>query len=335
MKLAPIFTDNIIFAENKPVRVFGTGEGKAEAFFCGERASAVSNGGKWLLEFSPRPAGGPYELMLSLDGEQKTICNVRIGKVCLVAGQSNAEFTLEESNTPRSDYADDVMLSCFFAARPWCENEPMRMSDGWRNAKKETVGKWSALGYLAGKYIRERASVPVGLVSCFQGASVIESWLPPGHAARFRLPDEKLYPDHFIPEFEFWNRNSVIYETMFKPIAPFSFSGVIWYQGESDASPDEAAIYADELECFIKCVRRDLRDEKLPFAVVQIADCADRIAVNERGWRGIQRAQELYCERDANARLVVSRDICETDCIHPPTKTLLAARIAEALLGMT
>ncbi|MBO7548404.1 MAG: hypothetical protein J6T77_00390, partial [Clostridia bacterium] len=57
-----------------------------------------------------------------------------------------------------------------------------------------------------------------------------------------------------------------------------------------------------------------------------------RIAVNSSGWRGIQRAQELYCERDGNAYLVVSRDICETDCIHPPTKTALAQRIADALL---
>ena len=335
MELAPIFTDNIIFAENRPVRVFGTGEGKAEAFFCGERASAVSDNGKWLIELPPRPAGGPFELTVALNGEQKTLRNVRIGKVYLVAGQSNAEFTLSESNTPRSDYAGDGMLSCFFVAREWCENEPMLMSDGWQNAKEEMVGSWSALGYLTGKYIRERASVPVGLVSCFQGASVIESWLPPEHASRFRLPDDKLYYDHYIPEYAFWNRNSVIYETMLQTIMPFSFSGVIWYQGESDASPDEAAVYADELACFFACVRSGFGDSKLPFAVVQIADCAERLKNNGEGWRGIQRAQRLAAEADEYARLVVSRDISETGFIHPPTKTLLAGRIADALLEMT
>ncbi|MBO4501326.1 MAG: hypothetical protein J5760_03705, partial [Clostridia bacterium] len=123
-----------------------------------------------------------------------------------------------------------------------------------------------------------------------------------------------------------------IYETMLKTIMPFSLSGVIWYQGESDASPGEAAIYAKELECFFSCVRKGFGDNSLRIALVQIADCGERLKNNLEGWRGIQRAQELYCERDPNARLVVSRDICETGFIHPPTKTLLSKRIAEALI---
>ena len=217
--------------------------------------------------------------------------------------------------------------------RPWLGAEPMDTSLGWQTADKNGVGKWSAIGYLTGKYIRERTSRPVGIVSCFQGASVIESWLPPEHAARFRLPDEKLYCDHYIPEFAFWNRNSVIYETMLKTIMPFSRSGVVWYQGESEASPQQAAISAKELECFFTCLRNGFGDNALRVSLVQIADCAERLKNNYEGWRGIQRAQELYCERDPNARIVISRDISETGYIHPPTKTPLSKRIAEALLA--
>jgi len=333
MKLAAVFSDNMVFAENKPVRVFGTGDGVAEISFCGEKARAVSAGGKWLAVFPARPAGGPYELEIVLNGERTLIKNVCVGKVYLVAGQSNAEFTLEESNTPQSLYASDGDLRCFFVERPWCETEPMTTRDGWQTASKEKAGKWSALGYLTGRLARERAKTPVGLVSCFQGASVIESWLPPEDAVCFRLPDEKLYCDHFIPEFAFWNRNSVIYDTMLKDLFPFSFSGVIWYQGESDASPEEAEIYGKELARFFSVLREGFCDASLRIALIQIADCAERLKNNRAGWEGIQNAQKRAAESDENAFLVLSRDICETACIHPPTKTLLAGRIADALLS--
>lgn len=332
MKLAPVFTDNAVFAENKPVYVFGSGEGNICAAFRGDTVSAECKDGKWLVRFPAREAGGPFALTVTDGTETVTLNDVYVGLVYLVAGQSNAEFRLEESNTQESEYVSDAMMRSFFVARPWDENDPVKMSDGWQKAVAGNVGKWSALGYLVARAVRKEKGGCVGFVSCFQGASCIESWLAPEDSTRFRLPDEELYCDHFIPEFAYWNRNSVIYDSMLCTLFPFSFSGVVWYQGESDASPAEAAIYASELESLFDTMRRSFRDKTLRVALVQIADCDERIAVNSSGWRGIQRAQELYCERDGNARLVVSRDICETDCIHPPTKTALAQRIADALL---
>ena len=66
----------------------------------------------------------------------------------------------------------------------------------------------------------------------------------------------------------------------------------------------------------------------LPFLVVQIADYVDR---DGEAWRTIQNAQLKAAEVIPFVKTVISRDVCESDDIHPPTKHILAERIARAL----
>ena len=114
----------------------------------------------------------------------------------------------------------------------------------------------------------------------------------------------------------------------FKKIAPFSVSGIVWYQGESDTSVPEGSVYDIELCELIKVWRRDLRDEDLPFIVIQIADYDER---NDEGWRLVQEAQLRVQNMLPHVKTVVCRDICESDNIHPPTKDGLSLRIVNAL----
>ena len=51
MKLNAIFASNMVFAANKPIRVYGEGEGTAEISFAGKVITAFSNGGFWMVEF--------------------------------------------------------------------------------------------------------------------------------------------------------------------------------------------------------------------------------------------------------------------------------------------
>ena len=326
MKLNAIFSDNAVFAEGKPVRIFGEGDGTATVIFCGKEKTVKSHGGKWMAELPPMTPGGPYELTAVLNGETVTLHNIYVGKTYLLIGQSNAEFRLCESNTDKSEYKTDGLLRNFFVRRPWIENDVLEQT--WATAEEDKVGCWSALGYLVGKKIREERGGAVGVVSCFQGASIIESWLPNEKAERFSLPVEDLHIDHTYPEYVMWNKNGVIYEKMLSQVLPFPFTGVIWYQGESDTTVAEAKIYKDELECLIGTVRKEDKDEKLPFVIVQIADFDLR---RDDGWRGVQDAQEKAAEEIAECYLAVCRDVCESNEIHPPTKSKLAERIAEFL----
>lgn len=90
----------------------------------------------------------------------------------------------------------------------------------------------------------------------------------------------------------------------------------------------EGKVYAAELAALIDIWRRDLKNETLPFIIVQIADFTPRL---DEGWRLVQQAQlDIQSLRDG-VKTVISRDVCETDDIHPKTKQPLALRIAAAL----
>ena len=328
MKLNFLISDNAVFAADKPIRVFGEGNGVVSVRFLGEERTAKACG-KWCAEFPPQKAGGPYEMTVTDGTETVTVKNLYIGRVYLLIGQSNAEFRLVESNTPGKDYESDGLLRGFFVKRPWIENDVL--AEEWKEAEKTGVGLWSALGYLTGRNVRKKSSEPVGVISCFQGASIIESWLPKEKAEGFKLPVQDLHIDHTYPEYVTWNKDGVIYEKMLSRLFPFSLSGVIWYQGESDTTAAEAEIYKDELKCLIDTVREGAKNEKLPFVVVQIADFDPR---DDDGWHAVQNAQQKAVSETPYCALAESRDVCETDAIHPPTKTKLAERIAEEMTGI-
>ena len=328
----PIFTDNIVFAENKPIRVYGTGEGDVTVRFLGADATAVCENGAWIAELPAAPGGGPYEMTISFSGRDVILHNVCVGKVYFFLGQSNVEFRLGESNTPQELYADDPLFRDFFVDRPWNKEDPLRTSDGWIPARRYEVADWSAIGYLTGRLVREAAGCAVGIICCYQGASVIESWLPEPVAKKYRLPGEMLYEDHKFDVFSAFNDDGAIYDNMLSRVARFPATGVVWYQGESDSTVEESAVYPGALSTLFGEIRRLGGDGDLPFVIVQIHDCEYRQQVLPEGWCAMQKAQEKAARDIPRTALVVSRDVCETNAMHPPTKTKLSERIAEALL---
>ncbi len=328
MKLNEIFSDNLVFAKGKPIRIFGTGKGNGEIIFMGETIRVASDSDFWCVEFSPRDYGGPYEIISTLNGETTIIKNVYVGEVLVYCGQSNLQFKLESSTAPKELYETNSLLRLYSPNR--LDNEEFFFpKDGWVMAEKDTVGKWTALGYLASNATQKQKGVAVGVITCYQGASVIESWLPNGELKKhgIDIPIEEKFIDHFVPQYT-WNKNGFLYDFALSQILPFSVSAIIWYQGESDAYGGEAKIYDKELEILISCYRKAFNDENLPFAIVGLADCDERAG---EGWTNIQNAQEKVAKKDRNSVFIVSKDVCETNDIHPPTKHLLAKRICEGL----
>ena len=197
-------------------------------------------------------------------------------------------------------------------------------------AEADTIGEWSAIGYLTGDILSRRKNIAVGVIACYQGASVIESWLPKGLLSQngICLPREALHGDHLAPEFALWKQEGTLYRFALSQVSPFSLTAVAWYQGESDSSEEEGKVYTKELALLAETLRKDFRRADLPMAVICIADFAPR---DDEGWHSIQRAQLQAGETIPYVTAVPCADICEKDNIHPPTKHLLAARLAEVL----
>ena len=324
MKLSEIFSSSMVFAAGKPIRIFGEGSGEATVIFNGISKTVASDGGKWRVDFPAMEYGGPYELIFKTAEDTVNLRDIYVGEVYLFAGQSNMEFHLDESNTPIEAREDSDLLH--YAYIPF---DPQPFS--WQLAKSDTVGKWSALGYLAGRELVKRG-VHVGIVLCAKGATVIESWMPEGSldAIGIKLTDAEKYPDHYSERFGAYNHDGDMYRTKLIRTVPTAFSGVVWYQGESDASEAEGLVYEQELCRMIEVWRELFEDAELPFIVVQIADCLSRIELGP-GWGLIQAAQERISTHYPNVYTVICKDICENFEIHPQTKDKLALRIAESI----
>lgn len=329
MKFSTIFTDHAVLAAHTPIRIYGEGEGDATVSLASHTLEVTAKGGRWCVEFPPMEYGGPYQLTLKTESETVTLRDIYVGEVYLFSGQSNMQFKLKESNTTIEEYESLELLRYFSAERPEA-GDRFTPASGWVVSRADEVGYWSAISYLSARKLVRQKGVAIGAICCAQGASVIESWMPIGTLPErgIEVAPEHKYPDHTHERYGRWNGDGYLYETMLSQVTPYSLNGVVWYQGESDVSVEEGAVYADELRALIDVWRTDFCDRELPFVIVQLAD---HVSKKPRpGWPLIQAAQIKVGESDPHAETVICRDVCETD-IHPVSKFVLSERIAAAI----
>lgn len=321
--LNSIFASNMIMQANMPVRFFGSGSGKVEITFNGIKKEVLADG-DWLIEFQSVSYGGPYDVLVGLDGTYFILKNVYFGDVYLLGGQSNMQFKLHESSEPKENYRGNSNVRLFTVDRMEC-GEHFCSRDGWVELSYETAPYFSAIGYYVGHGLASNER-KIGLIACYQGASVIQSWMPRDVALVPEFKIENRFADH--EWFPIWNDDGVLYDNMIRKILPFCLSGVLWYQGESNASVNEADIYLDMLSALIGAWRRDFKNDGLKFVIIQLADHLDRAGY---AWEKIQ-AEQLRAEMEIpNVHTVICRDVCDNIDIHPKEKDILSKRIVNVL----
>jgi sialate O-acetylesterase len=93
--LARIFSDHAVLQRDQPIAVWGTAGagGKVTVTLGSQTASASADAhGKWKVQLPPQPAGGPYTLKVTSDGQAVSRADILVGDVYLCSGQSNMEF---------------------------------------------------------------------------------------------------------------------------------------------------------------------------------------------------------------------------------------------------
>ena len=328
MKFAEIFRDGMVLQHGKPIRIYGEGEGTILVVFAGNRRGVTAENGRWCAEFDPMEPGGPYTIYATQNDQHMFIRDVWIGEVILCAGQSNMQVRMAEEVTPKDQYISDPMLRLFVSE--WSETAPIKAADGWVKCDAAEVDKWPSISYLLGAELRRELRCAVGIVNCALGTSIIQAWM---HEDRYfgseiELPVEKMHHNIEKPRCE-WNVPGRLYHAMFERLIPYSFAAAVWYQGESNTSDAEAEIYDKMLGVMVENWREVLRDDKLPFTIVQLANYTKY--PNQAAWAGVQAAQLRAAEWIPALTCVKCADICEDDNIHPPTKWKLAHRIYEDL----
>ena len=331
MQLNAIFSSGMVFAKDHPIRIYGTGEGRAEIVFAGIKQQIVSQNGEWFVEFHPMECGGPHELVLTTEGKEIVLNDIYVGEVYLFAGQSNMQFKIKQGQDDPAFCETNEMLRLF---SPRCieDTDFYKPEDGWVKAEKSMAPMWSALAHYTGIQLAKKKNIAIGIIACYQGASVIESWVPKGVLEQngIFVEQKDKGPSHYTEPYCAWNHNGQLYDHMISQVKPFSLTGVVWYQGESDTTVAEAKVYDKELAILIDTWRKDFIDPELPFVIIQIANYDKR---DDEGWHMIQQVQYDIQFTVPHVTTVISADACRSDDVHPPKKYALAQKLANALLN--
>ena len=333
-RLPSIISNHAVLQQSAEVRLWGRGPGSLNVrIVCswdpGDTITAPIGGDcLWEAKVRTPKAGGSYNIEFLCNNKVTKIEDVLLGEVWLCSGQSNMELPTKVGISDDPDVLNNCSnnLIRFFEVVKDFDSYPKGDCGGeWKICDSAAVASFSAVAYFFGRKINTALNVPVGLIGSYWGGTNIGSWCSnevvgndPGLQNNNR--DGVLY----APQ-----ANSIIYNAMIFPLAPYKLTGVIWYQGESNVWPTPES-YGKSFMNMIKDWRK-LFDTDLPFYYVQIAPF--------RGfYPGIYSA---YLREQQETALLISKtgmitigDLVENDVtnIHPRAKAGVGVRLANLAL---
>jgi len=374
VKPSALFSDHMVLQSGMPVPIWGSadpGEKVTVTFLKQKKSVIAGTDGKWMVRLSKLKAGGPFEMTIS--GKNSiTVKDVLVGEVWLGSGQSNMAFTVskqhasyagllnEEQEIAAANYPQIRMFTGKTAKTYAPQSEIVGQ---WLLCSPETVGDFSAVGYLFARDLQKALNVPVGIVTEAYGASTAESWIRRETIAADPLLKPMLdkfdalvafyrqYPnattDDAPPAPQTLNARpgkpgplrdpvqdqhepTVLFNGMINPVIPYAIRGVIWYQGESIVGGKAGAtLYPHVMETLVTDWRGLWGEGNFPFYVVQLA-ALKNVSNNPM----VREAQAAILSLP-NTGMAVTIDIGDPDNVHPKNKEPLGDRLTRIALANT
>ena len=330
------------------------------------RTASPDRFGRWSLYLLAGAAGGPFELTVKASNTialkdvlvgDVWVASGQSNMEMPVEGVKNAKAEIAAANYPK------IRL---FRALNRVAPYPLEdiAAHTWVAATPESVKDFSAAAYFFGRELHKKYGVPVGLIESNWGGTPAEAWtsmtslgadasLMPVFAewgkmmqdqATTLLERERQLKDwgQSVAEAKAegkpapgrpWARNedycwqpSGLFNAMIAPLTRFPIRGAIWYQGESNAGPERAPLYAHLFQTMIQDWRRAWGQGDFPFLFVQIANFKTG---PEAMWPEVRDAQRQTLSL-ANTGMAVTIDIGEATNIHPLNKQDVGLRLALA-----
>lgn len=119
---------------------------------------------------------------------------------------------------------------------------------------------------------------------------------------------------------------TILYNAMIHPVHQTKLTGVIWYQGESNAG--RAHEYSKLFPEMIECWRAEFQNPALPFLFVQLANFEPEPELpGNSDWAELRESQEKTLKLP-NTGMAVTIDIGEAYNIHPANKMEVGRRLS-------
>lgn len=316
IELNALFSDGMVLQQQSSVSIFGKTEPNYafnfKADWMDESIIVKSNTeGRFLFKVNTPSAGGPYKMQVG----DKLIEDILIGEVWLGSGQSNMQMRLNETDISISDLKNAPKIRVFTVPVQDSKMPISTLTKGnWVSGEDlEAILKVSAVAYHFATTIQEELNVPVGIVTASRGASAAEEWIKSESYNRLPYSIRSQYKSD-PPKYP-----SSWYNGMIHPIIPFTFKGVIWYQGE--ANVPRLSSYPLLIETFVDDLRSGFENDKLPFFMVQLP-------AFKRDWQEFRLVQESISDSMNHGGLVTTIDLGDENDIHPKRKKEVGQRLA-------
>ncbi|MEO6924304.1 MAG: sialate O-acetylesterase, partial [Bryocella sp.] len=325
-----------------------------------QNASVSANDlGTWSLWLLPEDAGGPYTLKVK-GSSAVTVTDLYMGDVWVASGQSNMSMPLKGFPTAvikdsaleiRNANQPNIRL-LHVTVRPsdYPRND---IADRWTLCTPATAADFSAVAYFFGRDISSQEHVKVGLIDASMGGTLAESWISlQGIATMSDVSSLLIAHAHATgdidegPQIMEWEKRmaaaghpvrakkyrpneklslSALYNGMIAPLISYPIKGVIWYQGENDASPERAPLYDKLFAALIQDWRAKWSQGNFPFLFAQLSS----FEIARPGWAEVRDAQRRTLNI-ANTGLAVTLDLGIPKNVHYANKQAVGTRLALA-----
>lgn len=184
LRLASPFQDHAVLQRDQTLPVWGWAAPltRVRVTLAGHEAHTLSNDhGDWSVRLPALSAGGPHTLVVSTPSTNETlsITDLLVGEVWLASGQSNMQWTLEQSHpfTNEAIATADFPEIRFFSFARRTHLGPQRTVDGsWKISSPDTAKQFSAVAFSFARRLHRELGVPVGILSSSWGGTFIQAW---------------------------------------------------------------------------------------------------------------------------------------------------------------
>jgi len=346
------FTSNMVLQRNQANRVFGwgdAGDNITVSIANQTKKTKVGDDGRWEVSLDAMEAGGPFRLVIA-GHDRLEFDNVMVGEVWICSGQSNMAWPVSRANDAKleSMTADFPNIRLLSVPQVGTDQPQDNFNGEWKVCTPQTVSDFSAVGYFFGRQLHQTLDVPIGLIDNAWGGSACEAWInretftKDGRFDKLNDQWKKIEADaqadgatnvaQVKRQLSGNQRPANIYNGVLRPTIGYGIRGVIWYQGESNAS--RAHQYRDLFPFMIQTWRDEWQQGDFPFYWVQLADFKQETnQPTNSDWAELREAQTMTMSKLPNAGEAVIIDLGEANDIHPTNKQDVAKRLARWALA--
>ena len=183
LRLPALFSDGMVVQRDMSIPVWGwaTPGEEVEVEVDGQVVRGhADKEGRWNVRLPAQSATAiPQSIIVTASDETRVINNVLVGEVWVCSGQSNMRWPLHRIYDPDLEAAVARFPAIRYISVPTLGTQELQedFEGSWVAASPSTVGNFSAVAFLFGRWLHEITDVPVGLIHNSWGGSSAEAWV--------------------------------------------------------------------------------------------------------------------------------------------------------------